>query len=121
MLTGDMLRRSAERFPSKPAILWNGTSLSYLELDAAANRLANALIGAGISKGTKVAIISTNRTEYGIAFFGVARSGAVKAGVPTKPPGSVSASLVARSTITGDSCSGGCGSPSIAASPQSTT
>ena len=77
MLTGDMLRRSAERFPSKPAILWNGTSLSYLELDAAANRLANALIGAGISKGTKVAIISTNRTEYGIAFFGVARSGAV--------------------------------------------
>ncbi|HXK54445.1 MAG TPA: hypothetical protein PK405_07140, partial [Hyphomicrobiales bacterium] len=33
MLTGDMLRRSAERFPSKPAILWNGTSLSYLELD----------------------------------------------------------------------------------------
>jgi acyl-CoA synthetase (AMP-forming)/AMP-acid ligase II len=77
MLTGDMLRRSAERFPHKPAILWEGTSLSYCDLDNAANRLANALIGSGIAKGAKVGIISRNRTEYGIAFFGVARSGAV--------------------------------------------
>ena len=28
MLTGDMLRRSAERFPEKPAILWQGSSLT---------------------------------------------------------------------------------------------
>ena len=77
MLTGDMLRRSAERFPQKPAMLWEGRSLSYRALDDAANRLANALIAHGIAKGAKVGIISRNRTEYGIAFFGVARSGAV--------------------------------------------
>lgn len=77
MLTGDMLRRSAERFPDKPAILWQGTSLSYRELDAAANRLANALIGLGLRKGAKVGMLSRNRTEYGIAFFGAARSGGV--------------------------------------------
>ncbi|MEJ8570615.1 long-chain-fatty-acid--CoA ligase [Microbaculum marinum] len=77
MLTGDMLRRSAERFPKKPAILWEGGSLGYRELDEAANRLANALIGAGLAKGAKVGIVSRNRTAYGIAFFGVARSGAV--------------------------------------------
>jgi acyl-CoA synthetase (AMP-forming)/AMP-acid ligase II len=77
MLTGDMLRRSAERFPDKPAILWNGTSLSYRDLNAQANRLANALLGFGIEKGGKVGIVSRNRTEYGIAFFGTARSGAV--------------------------------------------
>jgi acyl-CoA synthetase (AMP-forming)/AMP-acid ligase II len=77
MLTGDMLRRSAERFREKPAILWNGTSLSYRELDADANRLAHAIVDFGIAKGGKVGIISRNRTEYGIAFFGVARSGAV--------------------------------------------
>ncbi|CAH1694710.1 Long-chain-fatty-acid-CoA ligase [Hyphomicrobiales bacterium] len=77
MLTGDMLRRSAERFPRKPAILWQGTSLSYRDLDLAANRLANALIGLGLAKGCKVGIISRNRTEYGIAFFGAARSGGV--------------------------------------------
>ena len=77
MLTGDMLRRSAERFPQKPAILWEGRSLSYRALDDAANRLANALIAQGTAKGAKVAIISRNRPEYGISFFGVARSGAV--------------------------------------------
>lgn len=77
MLTGDMLRRSAERFPQKPAILWDGHSLSYSELDGAANQLANTLIARGLTKGAKVGIISRNRTEYGIAFFGVARSGAV--------------------------------------------
>ena len=78
MLTGDMLRRSAERFPQKPAMLWEGRSLSYRALDDAANRLANALIAHGIAKGAKVAIISRNRIEYGISFFGVARSGAVR-------------------------------------------
>lgn len=77
MLTGDMLRRSAARFPSKPAILWQGTSLSYAELDGAANRLANTLIDQGLRKGGKIGILSRNRTEYGIAFFGVARSGGV--------------------------------------------
>ncbi|MFN0263198.1 class I adenylate-forming enzyme family protein [Tepidamorphus sp. 3E244] len=77
MLTGDMLRRSAERFPQKPAILWEGQSLSYSELDQSANKLANALIARKLTKGAKVGIISRNRTEYGIAFFGVARSGAV--------------------------------------------
>ncbi len=77
MLTGDMLRRSAERFPQKPAILWEGNSLTYQALDDAANRLANALIAHGVARNAKVGIISRNRTEYGVSFFGVARSGAV--------------------------------------------
>jgi acyl-CoA synthetase (AMP-forming)/AMP-acid ligase II len=37
MLTGDMLRRSAERFPDKPAILWQGTCLTYRQLNSQAN------------------------------------------------------------------------------------
>jgi acyl-CoA synthetase (AMP-forming)/AMP-acid ligase II len=77
MLTGDMLRRSAQRFPQKPAILWHGTALSYADLDLAASRLANSLIDGGLKRGGKVGIISSNRTEYGVAFFGVARSGGV--------------------------------------------
>jgi len=77
MLTGDMLRRSAERFPRKPAILWEDKSLSYRDLDRAANRMANTLLSLGYGKGSKVGILSRNRIEYGVAFFGVARSGAV--------------------------------------------
>ena len=70
MLTGEMLRRSAYRFPDKPAILWNGTSLSYRDLDARANQLAHALLGLGLKPGAKVAMLSRNRPEYGIVFFG---------------------------------------------------
>lgn len=78
MLTGDMLRRSAQRFPAKPAVLWSELSLSYAALDAAANRLANALIGPlALPRQGKVGIVSRNRGEYAVAFFGVARSGGV--------------------------------------------
>lgn len=77
MLTGDMLRRSAERFPSKPAILWQDRSVSYRELDLAANRFANSVIGLGIAKGSKIGILCRNRLEYGEIFFGAARSGGV--------------------------------------------
>jgi len=77
MLTGDMLRRSAQRFPDKTAIIRDDVRLSYAELDAAANRFANALLGTGRGKGAKVAIVSRNLPEYGIVFFGAARSGLV--------------------------------------------
>jgi acyl-CoA synthetase (AMP-forming)/AMP-acid ligase II len=77
MLTGDMLRRSAARFPSKTAIIWGEERLAYAELEARANRLANALRGLALKKGAKVGMLSRNRPEYGIAFFGVARSGYV--------------------------------------------
>lgn len=77
MLTGDMLRRSAERFPGKMAIIADSTRLTYAELDQRANRFAHALLAAGIRKGAKVAILARNLAEYGVVFFGAARSGAV--------------------------------------------
>ena len=77
MLAGDMLRRSAHRFPDKPAILCGGTTMLYRELDRAANRLAHALLDLGLAKGAKVAILSRNLPEYGIVFFGAARTGYV--------------------------------------------
>lgn len=72
-----MLRRSAERFPDKPAIIRDGTRLTYAALDAQANRLAHALLALGLAPGAKVAILSRNLPEYGVVFFGAARSGLV--------------------------------------------
>ena len=77
MLTGDMLRRSAQRFPEKPAIIRDDVRLSYAELDAGANRFAHALLATGCAKGAKVAMLSRNLPEYGVVFFGTARSGLV--------------------------------------------
>ncbi|HCN71820.1 MAG: long-chain fatty acid--CoA ligase [Pusillimonas sp.] len=83
MLAGDMLRRSAERFPSKTAVIWEDQTISYKALNQTANKLANALISAGVKKGEKVAMLCRNRLEYAIVFFGVARSGAVLVNVST--------------------------------------
>ena len=77
MLTGDMLRRSAHRFADKPAIICGDSELTYRDLDGNANRLANALLALGLAKGAKVAVLSRNLIEYGIVFFGVARTGYV--------------------------------------------
>lgn len=83
MLTGEMLRRSAERFPNKPAVLWEDQQLTYRELDLAANRFANALIASGVQKGEKVGMLCRNRLEYAVVFFGAARSGAVLVNIST--------------------------------------
>jgi len=77
MLTGQILQRSAKRFPGKPAIICGSQVLSYAELDKRANQLANALLELGLAKGAKVAMLSRNLPEYGIVFFGVARTGYV--------------------------------------------
>ena len=77
MLTGDMLRRAATRFPDKPAMTWRGASLSYQTFENRTNQLANALLDLGLAKGAKIGILSRNRPEYGLAFFGVARTGFV--------------------------------------------
>lgn len=79
MLTGDMLRRSADRFPRKTAIVYRGPDgvrrLDYRTLDADANRLANSLLSLGLAKGATVSMLSRNLPEYGATFFGVARTG----------------------------------------------
>ena len=81
MLTGEMLQRSANRFPDKAAIICGEQQLSYRELDCKANQLANALLALGLKKGAKVAILSRNLPEYGVVFFGVARTGYVLANI----------------------------------------
>lgn len=77
MLTGQILERSAKRFPDKAAIICGDVELSYRQLDYKANQLAHGLISLGLAKGAKVAMLSRNLSEYGIVFFGVARTGYV--------------------------------------------
>ncbi len=77
MLTGDMLRRSAQRFPNKAAVICGGDRFSYAELETRANRLAHALLKLDLPKGSKIAVLSRNLADYGTIFFGVARTGYV--------------------------------------------
>lgn len=74
---GDLLRRTARRFPSKRALVDGARSWTYEEFDLLASRFANAVAARGIGKGDRVAVHSHNRWEYAVLAFGLARLGAV--------------------------------------------
>ena len=74
---GEMLWETAQRFPEKEAVIFQGKKISYRELDALTNCFANALSGLGVAKGDRVALYMTNRPEYIIGFYATARLGAV--------------------------------------------
>jgi long-chain acyl-CoA synthetase len=77
------LTATADRFPARAAIRFFGRSISYRELDQAANRFANALVALGVHKGDRVALLMPNCPQMVIAYYGALRAGAVV--VPTSP------------------------------------
>src|SRR2546427_12666191 len=72
----EMLTRTVERYPEHVALVSKEVNLTYRELDALVNAFANALQELGVSKGQKVCLLMTNRAEYVISWFAVARVGA---------------------------------------------
>ena len=74
---GDLLRRSAARDPDKTAIIYRGLRQTYAELDATVNRTAAALAARGVAAGDRVAIFSHNNHAFVVAYFALARLGAV--------------------------------------------
>jgi long-chain acyl-CoA synthetase len=74
---GEMLWESAQRFPEKTAVVFQGQKISFRELDGLANCFANVLATLGVKKGDRVALYMTNRPEYIISLYGIARLGAV--------------------------------------------
>lgn len=84
MLVGDILHNSATRAPDRLALIGRGRRLTYAEFEESANRLANALLDLNLHKGAKVAILSTNRPEYAIAYFAIARTPYISAHCSTR-------------------------------------
>jgi long-chain acyl-CoA synthetase len=63
--------------PERQAVVFKDTSLTYRELEGLVNAFANALRAVGIRRGDRVALFMTNRPEYVVSFFALARLGAV--------------------------------------------
>jgi long-chain acyl-CoA synthetase len=72
-----ILSTTAERKPSKPALVFGETVLTYSELESRARRVAGALRECGIASGDRVSIYSQNRWEWIVAYHGILRAGAV--------------------------------------------
>src|SRR5437762_6085481 len=52
-------------------------NLTYRELDALVNVFANALLDLGIQRGDRVCLLMTNRPEFIVSWFALARVGAI--------------------------------------------
>ncbi len=67
---------NARRTPNKLAIVDDEGSMTFKELDEAANAVANGLVAMGVKGGDGVAILARNHRWFVIANYGAARVGA---------------------------------------------
>jgi len=81
---GLMLEKVARQYGAKTAIALGTRRLSYAELDAASNKVANALLELGLSKGDRVAMLLSDSPEFVITYFGIAKAGAIAVPLDTR-------------------------------------
>src|ERR1035441_2443793 len=74
---GDILQRSARRFPDRIALTDGDRIATYAEIDADANRLANYLLSRGLSPGDKISTICNNSIDLVKTIFAIHRAGLV--------------------------------------------
>ncbi len=79
--TADALKRSAERFPNKTAIVDGNRRVAYKDLEAMAGALAASLQDMGYRKGDRVAIYMKNSLELVTAFYAMQKLGVIVAWV----------------------------------------
>lgn len=77
MLVQQFLEHSADRLPDKVALICDGQRLTYADVEAQANRLANALRRQGLQRGDRVALYLPNSVELAIGIFAVLKAGGV--------------------------------------------
>lgn len=78
---GAHVERHATARPEAPAFRYFSHTLSYSELNAEANRLANALAGMGIGAGDTVGFHMPNVPQYVVGMIAVSKLGARGSGV----------------------------------------
>ncbi|MGB0969634.1 MAG: long-chain-fatty-acid--CoA ligase [Mycobacterium sp.] len=76
----DIVRLHGRDRPEAPALVVDGRTITYGELDARSSRTARAFAQAGVGLGDRVAFVERNGAEFFDVVFGLAKLGAV--GVP---------------------------------------
>ena len=74
---GDIAAYHARRTPEKIAIRFEGRETSWAELDANANRVANALLAEGLEPGDRISFVGKATDTFCELMFGAAKAGIV--------------------------------------------
>ena len=72
-----LLEDSARKYPTRDALVLGDTRLTYAQVNAAANQVANLLVERGIKPGEKVALSCPNLPYFPIVYYGILKAGAV--------------------------------------------
>lgn len=76
-LLADDWEKTCDKFGSKPAIIFEGRTLTYDQLDNLANRYANWALSIGLRAGDVVSIFMNNRPDYIASWYGLSKIGIV--------------------------------------------
>jgi long-chain acyl-CoA synthetase len=71
------LENSAARLPEKVAVRFEGTQITFSDLNRKCNRLANGLKNRGLKPGDRCIVMLPNCIELAIAYYALAKLGAV--------------------------------------------
>ena len=71
-----LLEGSAQAHPDRTAVVLGDKRLTYAQVDAAANQVANLLVARGIEPGDKVALSCPNLPYFPIVYYGILKAGA---------------------------------------------
>ncbi len=84
MQLGSLIRRAARQFGDAPCLTEDERSISYVEFDAATDRLGNALLALGLQAGDRVGVLLPNSIDCLIAYYALAKSGLVRVSLNTR-------------------------------------
>ena len=77
------IEKTAKKYPSNEAIVFEGRSLTYAEFNAQANRMARYLVKTGTRRGDVIVVAIENRPELLVTVTALAKIGAVSALINT--------------------------------------
>ncbi len=79
----DVFSESANQRPNHRALLFQGNTVSYGELERLSTAFASALIGLGVKPGDRIALLLPNAPQIILSLFGIWKAGGIV--VPLNP------------------------------------
>ena len=74
---GQVAQAAAEKFGDKEALVFEGRSFSFNELNTMIEAVAGGLAGLGLAKGDVITLYAANSWEWIVSYYAIARLGAV--------------------------------------------
>jgi len=73
----DIVHETTSQRPNHPALLFKGSVMRYAQLEQLSNAFAGALIGMGVKKGDRVALVLPNTPQLVLAMLGTWKAGGI--------------------------------------------